>query len=437
MTLLTDLVPGGATCSVICKLIQVNQPVGAGQSRKLLAYLWDGTGAPGDNSAWGLTERAPAVGVVIKFAMWDPRLFAMFQMNDLSGQWVAVHSCMVKKYLEETEVASYKRATTIALVPDTDPRVQQRIAFAEARLGDADHETLANAAAHQEHEMERAASKARKTAEDERVAAALDLARRNNHVLTRVHHTNQPVTTLRDVIECEHDVWRWRVRVSVLAVVPKSVVHMCRPYCTECKDLLPCAPIRTLGDERAAVAKASILPMIENERDNQLVGGGTSFVIPRPGASMSGHKRGLADIVTPGGDDDVSHNSNALASTQPPLPACERCGQVPSEWRYLLGFRVRDDTAALDVLLVDEEAVDFFEDVPAGDLRQNNCSRGVLEKKVAALLLPNQKIELCIQSHIPDVGASGSAASGADSSALSPMTRVYTIFDTFMPRAEL
>lgn len=445
MTLLTDCQPGGAACSVIAKLIQVNQPVGAGQGRKLLAYLWDGTGACGDNSAWGLTVQPPAVGVVIKFAMWDPRLFAMFQVNDLTGQWVTVHGCVVKKYLDETEIATYKRTTSVALVPDSDPRVLQRIAFAEARLGDADDETRANAAAHHEVELERAASKARRLAKDERVAAAIDLARRNNNVLTRVHHPNAPITMLRDVVECEHDVWRWRVRVSAVAVLPTSAVHMCRPYCTECKELLPCAPIRTVGDERAASAKAPVSQAVpaENERENQLVGGGTTFVIPRPGM-LSGQKRALADAAAAAADDgSTTADGNTLAATHPPLPPCARCGRVPTEWRYLLGLRVRDDTAAIDVLLVDEDAVDFFEDVPAGDLRQNNCSRNVLEKKIAALLLPNQKIELCIQSHVPDApppppsGAASGAASGTtDSSVLPATTRVYSVFDTFIPRAE-
>ena len=264
---------------------------------------------------------------------------------------------------------------------------------------------------------------------DERTAAAIELAQRNNHVLTRIHHGNAPLSTIRDVLESEHDFWRWRVRVRVTQVHPPCAVHMCRPYCVQCDELLMYAPVRLVCDERAET-EASHSAAGADDHANQLTAGGTTFTMPR----VTGQKRTASAAAL--GDD--MRDGNALAATQPPLPPCPRCGQVPTEWRYMAALTIRDDTDVLDVLLVDDDAVEFFEDVPAGDLRLNNCSRNVLEKKLAALLLPNQQVDMCVQSHKPDPAAfQGTFDDGIDASMLpAPPQRMYRVFDTFIQRGE-
>jgi hypothetical protein len=407
-TLLTDCSapPQGtqsAKFDLIGKVLQVSH---AGDRRKLLVYLWDGTGDVGDNQPWGLTAQSPAIGVVLKFAIWDQRLFPMFQVNELTGAWVVVHSCVCKRYFEETELCTFKQATAIALLDDNDPRVLQRLAFAESRLAQLADDDVGGAA--QVGDATVADTRAAEREAARRTAAASGLARRNNNVLTRVLHVDAPVSTLRQVLECEQAVWCFRVRACVTAVLPTVAVHFCRPFCTACNELLAPARVRLMADERAAALDA--------ERQQQLIGGGTTFVVPRVG-----QKRALDA-------DDAGNDDNALAPVQPPLDACPSCAQVPSEWRYMVALRLRDATASLDVTLVGDDAVDFFDDVPAGDLRQNNCSRNVLEKKLSALMLPNQLVDFCLKSFEPAPLLSGTASTS--SSQLPPITRVYRVFDT-------
>ena len=374
-------------------------------------YFWDGSGSLESNSAYGFEAQAPAVGVVIKAAIWDRRLFTMFQLQDLTGRWVAMRTAICKLYLDETELCSYKHESTIAVLHDSDERVAARVALAKARLQSSDSQT-------RERAQSEAMARAQLDAQKERQAAAASLAQRCNNALTVTLHSDAPLSTVRDVLQHDKDAWRFRLRVSVTDVLPALAVHMCRPYCSECERLLPHADVRRREDELLAARGA--------KNSDAAAHAGKENA-----AAIENGERGADGDVPESGvvlDDDgepVSHL--ALAHTQPPLEPCVACKRVPTEWRYLLAVRLRDETGALDALLVDDEASNFFYDVPPGDLRQNNCSRDALERKVSALLLPNQKIDVCVQSYVPEARAALDADESSASLTSDLAPRMYQV----------
>ena len=100
-------------------------------------------------------------------------------------------------------------------------------------------------------------------------------------------------------------------------------------------------------------------------------------------------------------DKSDDEEEETIFLTQAPFEESDKDedNEIKVDFQYLLVLRLEDRTGSLDCIVSGEEARAFFPGCPPCDLAMNNCTRDVIESKLAGLLKPESWIDACIVSY--------------------------------------